>query len=278
MLLKLKPVLLLFAAGILSVNTVRAQVTMPVKGLCAHRGSMTLYPENTIPAFLEAIYQGAQMIEFDLQLTKDSVLVIMHDARVDRTTDGKGWVSEMTLAEIKQLDAGVKHPKHPAGVKVPTFEETLAIMPRNIWLNCHLKGGASEARMATELLVKTQRLHQAFLACSAEAARAARETDNRILICNMELQDRKDNNEYVNATLEKGAEFIQLLSGNGLPATDIIQRLKQNKVRINYFYAAEPSELKELFELGINFPLVNDVSRLMPVAESLGIVRVRPEF
>lgn len=64
----IKFTVLLFIIFYLKSSPVSAQADMPTKGLCAHRGAMTMYPENTLPAFLEAIYQGAQMIEFDLQL------------------------------------------------------------------------------------------------------------------------------------------------------------------------------------------------------------------
>src|SRR5664279_5490013 len=69
----------------------------------AHRGDHTQVPENTIAAFNEGIKNGVDYVEMDLRTTKDSVLVIMHDASVDRITNGKGKVSDLTYAEIKQL-------------------------------------------------------------------------------------------------------------------------------------------------------------------------------
>ena len=78
---------------------------MPSRGICAHRGASDTHPENTLAAFREAIQLGAHMIEFDVALSKDGQLVLMHDTTVDRTTDGDGPVSELTLAELKKLDA-----------------------------------------------------------------------------------------------------------------------------------------------------------------------------
>jgi glycerophosphoryl diester phosphodiesterase len=66
-----------------------ASAPLPKRGLCAHRGAMETHPENTIPAFQEAIRLGVHMIEFDIQLTKDSALVIMHDGTVDRNDQWK---------------------------------------------------------------------------------------------------------------------------------------------------------------------------------------------
>ncbi len=79
---------------------------LPIRGICAYRGASNTYPENTRASFREAIRLGAHMIEMDVCFTKDRQLALMHDVTVDRTTNGSGTVSELTLEEIKRLDAG----------------------------------------------------------------------------------------------------------------------------------------------------------------------------
>ena len=79
------------------------QIEMPTRGICAHRGASDTHPENTLAAFHQAIRLGAQMIEFDVASSKDGQLVLMHDATVDRTTDGQGLVSDLTLSELQML-------------------------------------------------------------------------------------------------------------------------------------------------------------------------------
>ncbi|MFI1393811.1 glycerophosphodiester phosphodiesterase [Streptomyces sp. NPDC020681] len=83
-----------------------------------HRGVMGVEPENTLRSFVRAERAGMDAIELDLHLTKDGALAVMHDADVDRTTDGKGPIAEKTLAELRELDAG-------AGERVPVFDEVL---------------------------------------------------------------------------------------------------------------------------------------------------------
>ena len=90
-----------------------------------HRGTVKFAPENTIPAFEAAIEYGADLVEIDIRETRDGELVIIHDDKVDRTTNGSGRVADMTLAEIKQLDAGSWFGKEFEGVKVPTLKEAL---------------------------------------------------------------------------------------------------------------------------------------------------------
>ncbi|MGW2781319.1 glycerophosphodiester phosphodiesterase [Streptomyces populi] len=83
-----------------------------------HRGVMGVEPENTLRSFIAAQNAGLDLIELDLHLSKDGALVVMHDAEVDRTTDGTGPIADKTLAELRALDAG-------RGERVPVFEEVL---------------------------------------------------------------------------------------------------------------------------------------------------------
>ncbi|MEV4945659.1 glycerophosphodiester phosphodiesterase family protein [Streptomyces sp. NPDC053755] len=83
-----------------------------------HRGVMGVEPENTLRSFVRAEQAGMDAIELDLHLSKDGALVVMHDADVGRTTDGSGPIAELTLAELRELDAG-------EGERVPVFEEVL---------------------------------------------------------------------------------------------------------------------------------------------------------
>ena len=91
----------------------------------AHRGFSSSYPENTAIAFQKAIELGVECIEFDVHLTRDGHLVVIHDGMVDRTTDGTGRVDELTFAEIKRLDAGTWFSPEFATQNILTLAETL---------------------------------------------------------------------------------------------------------------------------------------------------------
>ncbi|HEX4925837.1 MAG TPA: glycerophosphodiester phosphodiesterase family protein [Bdellovibrionales bacterium] len=93
-----------------------------------HRATMLFAPENTLAAIEKAIELGATSIELDVRQTRDGAFVIMHDATVDRTTDGTGAVRELSLAEIKSLDAGIKFGAEYQGERVPTLSEALAAL------------------------------------------------------------------------------------------------------------------------------------------------------
>ena len=87
----------------------------------AHRGASANYPENTLAAFAAAIAMGAVMCELDVHLTRDGVAVVIHDATINRTTDGKGSVAAMTLAELRQADAGIRSGGRSADERIPTL-------------------------------------------------------------------------------------------------------------------------------------------------------------
>ena len=243
---------------------------MPDRGICAHRGAMDTHPENTLAAFREAVRLGAHMIEFDVRMTKDGHLVILHDETVDRTTNGKGKISELTIDEVKHLDAGSWKSEEFADERIPSLKETLAVMPENIWLNVHIKGGKKLGEKVARVIVDENRVHQAFLACGSDAANGAKEISQDIMICNMERQD--DRNEYMNETIRQRSQFIQLLGKRTNHNTETeIATLKQHDIRINYCCTDSSDEVKTLFNSGIDFILTNKLSEMLREAESVGI-------
>ncbi len=98
----------------------------------AHRGASAYEPENTLRAFDLAVRQGAQMIELDLHITRDNRVVVIHDRTLDHTTNLKGRVDQLTLAEIKLGDAG-------KGERVPTLDETLDLTLGKVRLYLEIK-------------------------------------------------------------------------------------------------------------------------------------------
>ncbi len=105
----------------------------------AHRGFSGKAPENTIAAFTMALEAGVSMIELDVQVSKDNHVVVIHDPTIDRTTDGEGKVSELTLAELKKLDAGSWFHVKYKDERIPTLVEALELIAPNALINIELK-------------------------------------------------------------------------------------------------------------------------------------------
>lgn len=105
----------------------------------AHRGASGSSPENTLPAFELAIEQGADGLEFDVQLTRDDHVVVIHDETLERTTDGHGWVADHSLEDLKKLDASAGRDGF-ADVRIPTLAEVFDLVRDvDIRLNVELK-------------------------------------------------------------------------------------------------------------------------------------------
>lgn len=123
--------------------------------VAAHRGDWIYAPENSIPALEHAIFFGADMIETDVRLTKDGKIIMMHDYSVDRTTDGKGTIADLTFEEIQKL-----HLRNNFGgmtdLKVPTLEEYIQVAKDKILLYLDKAGydlpGHEQGHLVKELL------------------------------------------------------------------------------------------------------------------------------
>lgn len=106
-----------------SSNPLRANQAMPY--VAAHRGDAETGPENTLAAFRGAVAAGTDVLEADVRLTADRIPVLMHDATVDRTTDGTGALADLAFAQVRELDAGSWLAPEFAGERVPLFDELL---------------------------------------------------------------------------------------------------------------------------------------------------------
>lgn len=105
----------------------------------AHRGASGYAPENTLPAFQMAVDMGADGIECDIHFSKDGHFIVCHDETVDRTSNGTGIISEMTLDEIKALDFGSKFDEKFKDTKAPTLEEMLDVVKDMSIINIEIK-------------------------------------------------------------------------------------------------------------------------------------------
>lgn len=124
---------------------------LPKPLLLAHRGASAHAPENTLAAFQLAMRQGAHGVELDAKLSADGEMVVMHDASVDRTTNGSGKVNELPLAGLRELDAGVCFGERFLNEKIPTLAEVLETLGREAIINIELTNYSSPRDRLPEL-------------------------------------------------------------------------------------------------------------------------------
>ncbi len=239
----------------------------------AHRGDCRSAPENTLPAFASAVRKGAHQIEFDVKLSKDGFLVIMHDPTVDRTTNGKGEVAGLTFQQLRRLDAGSWFSLRFAGTRIPTLRETLEAIPPAIMCNVHLGEVPDLAAKVARVIAEMGRVEQCVLACTRQQAAEAKAIAPKLRICNMSGQ-RRFLPAYVKETIDARADFIQALSGlDGL--ADAVRELHEHNISVNYFGAQDELLIRKLVEAGVDYILTDDLDLCLAVLASYGVQPVR---
>ena len=267
------------------------QTALPERGISAHRGGKLGCPVNTLGAFQRAIRQGVHQIELDVRATADDVIVVAHD---DQVTDKDHTVriSESTFDQVRKLELvpcqGEKQAQH-----IPTLEHALAIMPQNIWINVDMKNNEPRvAQLVAETVATAHRFNQVIFATRHKAVppvrQVAKKAASKSWIANMNRELFRQ--QYVNATINSGAEFIQLVHLPYLPfvrskpSQDTMERLKIAGVQVNYSWLREEDEgelkqeLQDLFDRGVNFVLIDHVEPAMKAAATLGIPPLVPRW
>jgi len=231
--------------------------------VCAHRGNSGPCPENTLAAFRSALALGVEMIEFDVAHTRDGRLVLLHDATVDRTTNGSGPVQEMTFERLRGLDAG-------DGERVPTLDEALALIPAEVILNVHVKPhSADPTRLVQEVatrLLADDRAESAFIAAGPDLIRALRDAGSPVRTC--PLLGGAYGPDYVAVGVELGCCALQ--PGHRTVSAEMVAEAHRRGRRVNVFYADEPAAMTRLIDLGVDGILTNWPERLLRILGRIG--------
>lgn len=229
----------------------------------AHRGGAGLAPENTKACFeIGTLY--ADMVEFDVQPSKDLELMVFHDRNgIERTTNGKGKVPDLTFDYLRSLDAGTWfNSKYKAEI-IPTFSEALDSIPKQFLLNIELKYYNPDSDWFEKEIIETMELHNV----ERRSVITARHVENieRIKEANQEikcalLQKEREKSEYFDLIMKLGLHTVQIRKS----ALDksFIERCHDNQIKVFYFYADEPSEMKKAIELEVDGILTNYPDRL----------------
>ena len=231
--------------------------------IIAHRGYRARYPENTLVAFQAALDAGVQMIELDVALSRDRKIVVIHDATLERTTNGEGAVRDYTLAQLKRLDAGGWfHPRF-AGERLPELSEVLDLADGKVLINIEIKPHAYEPHHPPDA-VERQTLD---LVCRRNMA-------ERVLISSFELNLLK----YI-ATLEH-APALGLVSRNPadkhtlehcrhlnviswhpnhqILTPDQVKMMHAHDIRVFPYNADTSEEIARVLEMGVDGVISSD--------------------
>jgi glycerophosphoryl diester phosphodiesterase len=219
----------------------------------AHRGASADAPENTLVAFAAAEAAGADGIELDVHLSRDGVPVVIHDERVERTTDGHGAVAELRLAELRRLDAGSWFAPRFAGEPIPLLDEILDWADDRLRLNIEIK----DARAGRALLDRLPHYPRARVLVSSFNHRLLenlRRIEPRLPLGFLFEEDGW--HRVLRRTLACGAESLH-------PREDRVSRpllaaCKRQGLAVYPWTLDEPSRIRALRRLGIDGLFTND--------------------
>jgi glycerophosphoryl diester phosphodiesterase len=237
--------------------------------ISAHRGFSSAAPENTLPALEAALAAGADVAEIDVKLTSDGHLVLMHDATLDRTTNGHGPVGAMTLAEIQELDGGSWFGPQFAGTKVPTLDEVLEWSQGRLGILLEMKNCPERDPHFIDEVIATIERHDAadyvipagFDHPSVAAVSARRPDWTVEIIMNCRLAD------VVHAARAAGSKFVSLEPEYAVKA-DVEAMHAAGIAVLTTVLSVEHG--RELMDMGIDFFEANDVAMAVEALRALG--------
>ena len=224
-----------------------------------HRGACAYAPENTLAAFNLAFEMGADGVELDVTLTKDGVPVVIHDDKVDRTTNGHGRINAMTLAEVKRLDASHKFDKY-RGETIPTLEEVLRAVGNRGIVNIEIKSSTLRTdgiEAATLTVIRDTATHNNILISSFNPLALLRMHDldptlprGLLYASDMPIYLRR-------AWLRPIARPSTLHPRFSMITPKFVVWARSKDYKINTWTVDEPTEMKRLIDLGIDAIISN---------------------
>jgi glycerophosphoryl diester phosphodiesterase len=229
------------------------------KKVTAHRGAAAVEPENTLRGIRYALALHPGRVEIDVHLSRDGELVVMHDETVDRTTDGTGKIADLTVAELKQLDAG-------KGERVPTLREVIAVF-QEFWaqgseslLQIELKGYGTAAP-TTEAIKSAGIAHRVVLT-SFDAARVA-EAKQLLPECVFGLLTSKLDPDPLEIALQIGASAVHLQ--HRLATREWVERVQSAGIEARVWNIDDAERMQWAIDLGVDGIGSNDPRLLIEV-------------
>ncbi|MBP2031945.1 glycerophosphoryl diester phosphodiesterase [Clostridium algifaecis] len=225
----------------------------------AHRGFSGKYPENTMIAFKKAVEIGSDGIETDVHMTKDGAIVICHDEKLDRTTNGQGFIKDFTYDEIKKLDAGLKFGERFKGEAIPDIDEFLDyVKDKNILVNIELKNDMIHYKNLEEKVVEKiyeYGMKDKVILSSFNHYAMVKVKDIDISIKTGLLYE---------AVLYKAEEYAKMVGSDALhpyfPAVmnkTVVDNIKKQGIAINTYTVNEEKDMEKLIQLGIDGIITN---------------------
>jgi len=231
----------------------------------AHRGDSAHRPENTLASFASALEVGADLVEFDVQLTRDGAVIVIHDPTLERTTTGRGDVREMALAEVRSVSAGfpARFGTAHAGERIPTLAEVLGLLRERAKVMVEIKPDSVtddaeagiEARTVEQVRRAGMEKEVALISFSRRALVRCRDLAPEIV--RGHLFYRAETGEVLAAAKDVASDLV--MPEKGMLSDDLRDRAREAGLRVATWVVDDPAELPslarfDLYGIGSNRP------------------------
>ncbi len=239
----------------------------------AHRGASADYPENTLVSFEAAIAEGADMVELDVQLTSDGEVVVFHDEKISRTTNGRGRVGEHTFLQLRRLDAGSWFNKKFRGEKIPLLAEVLDLCKDRFAVNVEIKTEAVTDAASDGIEEKTltivdragMREHVVFSSFDPRAVLHVKQIDAARAVAVLFEKKYYGTAAPSRVVEQLGADAFNC-SWRELDAAWLLD-LKQAGIPVHVYTVNTPGRMKRLIKMGVEGIFTNRPAVLKKVLE-----------
>lgn len=240
--------------------------------IIAHRGASGYAPENTIPAFEKALEMGAEGIELDVHMTADGEIVVIHDHTIDRTSDGKGTIRDLTLEDMRRFDFGSWFSEEYKGTTIPTLKDVLEILKD--WdglLNIEIKSGPILYQGLEEKLVHMVKEYDfvdkvIFSSFNHYSLRDIKTIDPSMKIGLLYWEGLVEPHIYAQRL---GAEALHPHYNNIIP--EVVEGCKKSEIMLNPYTIDDEQEMARIMKAGVDGLITDYPDRALKVKENLNI-------
>lgn len=246
----------------------------------AHRGGAGIFPENTLYAFQESWKLGVDILEMDVHETADGKLVVIHDAKLDRTTDGEGNISEKTLEEIKKLNAAYKFstdggqtfPLREQKITIPTLEEVFKALP-NARFNIEMKPESPTISASLCNLIRTHTLSEKVVVASVSQSNLEnfRQQCSEVATSASASEVLKYFTYYKTGLVENyspqmtSLQTLRRLFGLQVVSKEFVETSRKLNLQVHVWTINKEEDMKELIELGVDGIMSDYPDRLVAI-------------
>lgn len=238
--------------------------------IIAHRGYSAAYPENTMKAFIEAEKAGAEGLEIDVQLTKDGEVVVIHDEKIDRTTNGSGFVKDLTYKELRRYNAGNKHLTIIKKEPVPSLQEVLEwLKTTELVCNIELKNGLIPYKGMEEKVVEMVRK------LGVEDKIIISSFNHYSVVYSHRLAPEIETAPILAEGLYMPWVYAQSIRAKGIhphfraATNEIIKSSQEEGINVRPYTVNKESELERLFKVGTSAVITDDPKKALRIRSNM---------